>query len=77
VPHDTLGEIVVACIVPDAGAQLDESMIRAFAAKRLSSYKVPRKVLFVAESDLVLTGSNKVKTSELRELATRRLAAAG
>jgi acyl-CoA synthetase (AMP-forming)/AMP-acid ligase II len=75
VPHDTLGELVVACIVPEAGAGLDESAIRAFAARSLSSYKVPRRVLFLAESEVAMTGSNKVKTATLRELVARRLAA--
>jgi fatty-acyl-CoA synthase len=75
VPHDTLGEIVVACIVAKPGAALDESQVRTFVAKRLSSYKVPRRVLFVEETELTLTGSNKVKTAPLRELAARRLAA--
>jgi fatty-acyl-CoA synthase len=75
VPHDTLGEMVVACIVTEAGAALDESLVRAFAAERLSSYKVPRRVIFLAESELSLTGSNKVKTAALRDLAARRLAA--
>jgi acyl-coenzyme A synthetase/AMP-(fatty) acid ligase len=74
VPHDTLGEIVVACVVAKAGAQVDESQVRAFVGKRLSSYKVPRRVLFLEESALTLTGSNKVKTAPLRELATRLLA---
>jgi len=74
VPHDTLGEIVVACIVLEAGAVLDEAKIRAFVSERLSSYKVPRRVLFVQESDLQLTASNKVKTAPLRELAAKRLA---
>jgi len=77
VPHDTLGEMVVACIVPEAGVTLDESNVRAFVAKRLSSYKVPRRVLFMQESDLALTGSNKVKLAPLRELAARLLAQAG
>ncbi len=75
VPHDTLGELVVACIVPEPGAALDETAIRAFAAKSLSSYKVPRRVIFLAESEVALTGSNKVKTAALRELVARRLAA--
>lgn len=77
VPHDTLGEIVVACVVPDAGAAVDEQRVRKFVSERLSSYKVPRRVLFVQETDLTLTGSNKVKTAPLRELAAQRLAAAG
>jgi acyl-CoA synthetase (AMP-forming)/AMP-acid ligase II len=75
VPHETLGELVVACIVPKPDAKLDESSVRAFVAKQLSSFKVPRRVLFVAESDLELTASNKVKTAPLRELAAKRLAA--
>jgi fatty-acyl-CoA synthase len=66
--------MVVACIVAEAGATIDESRVRAFVSKRLSSYKVPRRVLFVQESDLTLTGSNKVKLAPLRELAARRLA---
>jgi fatty-acyl-CoA synthase len=71
VPHKTLGEMVVACVVRKAGATLDEDQVRSFVSKRLSSYKVPRRVLFVPESELALTGSNKVKTDSLRELAKR------
>jgi fatty-acyl-CoA synthase len=76
IPHATLGEIVVACIVRDDDTALQESAVLAYAAKRLSSYKVPRRVLFVAESDLTLTGSNKVKKGPLRDLAIRYLAEA-
>lgn len=74
IPHDTLGEMVVACVVPAEGAQLDENVVRGFVAQRLSSYKVPKRVLLIAESDLELTSSNKIKTAPLRELAARRLA---
>ena len=37
VPHDTLGEMVVACIVPEAGVSLDEDTVRDFVAKRLQA----------------------------------------
>lgn len=74
VPHDKLGEIVVACVVPESGTTIDEAALRSFLSKHLSSYKVPRRVLFLDESDLSLTASNKVKTAPLRELAARRLA---
>ncbi len=74
VPHDKLGEMVVACVVPESAAHLDETVVRSFLAERLSSYKVPRRVLFIQESDLSLTSSNKVRTAPLRELAARRLA---
>jgi fatty-acyl-CoA synthase len=74
VPHETLGELVVSCVVPWEGAALDEDMIKAYAKERLASYKTPRRVVFVGEEDLSLTGSAKVKTSALRELAAKRLA---
>ena len=74
VPHDTLGEMVVTCIVAEDGAQLDEAAVRGFVAQQLSSYKVPRRVLFIDESELELTSSNKIKSAPLRELVVRRLA---
>jgi fatty-acyl-CoA synthase len=77
VPHETLGELVVACVVTEDGRPLTEDMVREFAKERLASYKVPRRVLFLKEGDLSLTGSAKVKTGELRELAAKRLAATG
>ena len=75
VPHETLGELVVTCIVPHEGATLDEAAVRNFAGEKLASYKVPRRVLFFGEGDLRLTGSAKVKTSDLRNLAARTLQA--
>ncbi|WP_216897905.1 class I adenylate-forming enzyme family protein [Nocardia alni] len=73
VPHDTLGEIVVACIVPHADADLDPEQIRTFLRERLASYKIPRQVLLFDENDIALTGSAKIKTSDLRALAAERL----
>jgi fatty-acyl-CoA synthase len=75
VPHESLGELVVTCIVPHEGAALDEAAVRNFVRNKLASYKVPRRVLFFGESDLQLTGSAKVKTVDLRNLAAKTLAA--
>jgi fatty-acyl-CoA synthase len=73
VPHETLGEIVVACIVPKEGAALTDDAIRDFAKEKLASYKVPRRVLFFREEELATTGSNKIKSADLRKLAAARL----
>jgi fatty-acyl-CoA synthase len=75
VAHETLGELVVTCIVRHDGATLDEESVRNFAKQKLASYKVPRRVLFFGEGDLQLTGSAKVKTGALREVVVRTLAA--
>jgi fatty-acyl-CoA synthase len=75
VPDELLGELVVACIVPHEGVKLDEETVRGFAKEKLASYKVPRRVLFFEEHELETTGSAKVKTAELRKLASDRLEA--
>lgn len=72
-PHETLGEVVVACVVPRDGAHAQAEEIQGYLRQRLASYKVPRHVLFFADDDLKLTGSDKIRSDELRELAARRL----
>jgi fatty-acyl-CoA synthase len=77
VPHHTLGEVVVACIVPHDDVTLDTEQLLAFLRPRLASYKVPRHVLFFGEDEVALTGNAKIKAGELRELAAKRLAGTG
>jgi acyl-coenzyme A synthetase/AMP-(fatty) acid ligase len=74
VPHETLGEMVVSCIVAHEGAVIDETAIRGFAKQRLASYKIPRRVLFFRDDELAMTGNDKVKAGAVRELAVGRLA---
>jgi fatty-acyl-CoA synthase len=73
VPHETLGEMVVSCIVRHEGAEVEEAAVRNFAREKLASYKVPRRVLFLREDELAMTGNEKVKAGALRELAAKRL----
>jgi len=73
VPHETLSEMVVACVVPVDGVTLGETDVINFVKARLASYKVPRKVLFFTEAEYPLTGNEKVKAGELRELVYKRL----
>ena len=56
IPHDKLGEDVGAAVVLREGATLTEKELREFAAKRLADFKVPRKVLFLAEIPKGATG---------------------
>jgi fatty-acyl-CoA synthase len=74
VPHQTLGEVVVSCVVPHDDVILDTGQLLAFLRQRLASYKVPRHVLFFCEDEVALTGNAKIKAGELRELAAKRLA---
>ncbi|KAB2381282.1 class I adenylate-forming enzyme family protein [Actinomadura montaniterrae] len=73
VPHETLGEVVVTCVVPHDGRTLEAHELRTFLRERLASYKVPRHVLFFRQDEIALTGTAKIKSSDLRELAAARL----
>ena len=55
-PHDKLGEEVAAAVVLREGQSATERDIRDFAGKRLSDYKVPRKIVFLAEIPKGATG---------------------
>jgi len=77
VPHQTLGEVVVSCVVPHDDVILDAEHLLAFLRQQLASYKVPRHVLFFCEGEVALTGNAKIKAGELRELAAKRLAEKG
>ncbi|MFK7964395.1 MAG: acyl--CoA ligase [Burkholderiaceae bacterium] len=56
IPHDKLGEEVGAAVVLRDGQEADEKTIRAFAAERLADFKVPRKVVLMAEIPKGATG---------------------
>lgn len=73
VPDDLLGELVVSCVVRQDDAAVDEATVQAFAKEKLAGYKVPRRVLFFTNDELAMTGSAKVKTSDLRALAAKTL----
>lgn len=64
----------MACVVPHADATVDAAAVRAFLRERLGGYKVPRQGLLLTEEDIALTGSAKIKSSDLRQLAVKRLA---
>ena len=73
VPHPTLGQEVVVCAVAHDGVDVGEDDVRHFLRGRLASYKIPRRVLFVAEEELSLTANAKVRAEALRALAAARL----
>ncbi len=75
--HPTLGEVIVLCVVPVAGASPREDEIRSFLRSKLAAYKVPRRVLFFRPGDLSYTGNQKIQMDPLRESARARLEAEG
>jgi fatty-acyl-CoA synthase len=67
-------QIVVACVVRTDGSDAGEADIQAFLRERVSSYKVPRHVLFFADGEIPMTGSEaKVRDDGLLALVADRL----
>ena len=63
VPHDVMGELVCACVVPVEGAVITGEELKHFAEDTMADYKVPDLVRFF--DAFPLTGSGKVKRREL------------
>jgi acyl-CoA synthetase (AMP-forming)/AMP-acid ligase II len=55
-PHPKLGEEVAAAVVLRQGIEAGEPELRDFVRKRLANFKVPRKILIVAEIPKGATG---------------------
>jgi acyl-CoA synthetase (AMP-forming)/AMP-acid ligase II/thioesterase domain-containing protein len=55
-PHPMLGEEVAAAVVLRAGASATAAELRRYAASQLSSFKVPRRILFLDALPVSATG---------------------
>jgi fatty-acyl-CoA synthase len=75
VADERLGQIVVVCIVCKDGRTTTPDEVRAFLRGRIAAYKVPRRVLFLTEDEMPMTGSDtKVRDDALAEIVLQRLA---
>jgi fatty-acyl-CoA synthase len=67
VPDPVLGEVVMAFVIPKAGATLTAQEVRDFAKDQIANFKIPRYVEIVSE--FPLTGSGKVQKFKQRAWA--------
>ena len=65
IPDETMGQIGIAFVVPQLGAQLQPEDVLAYCRKRLAVYKVPSALQVVSE--LPLTPTGKVQKFKLRQ----------
>ncbi len=56
IPHDMLGEDIAAAVVLKEGVHADDRELRLYAAGRLVEFKVPRKIIILAEIPVGPTG---------------------
>lgn len=72
-PDPEFGQVVAAAVVPAPGAAPDEAQLRAALRERLSSFKVPRRIVLIAETEVPRTATGKLKLFELADLIAARI----
>ena len=73
IPHPTLGQAAVLCVVQRAGEDVTADDVIDFLRGEFSSYKIPRRVLFFSSDDVPMTSSSKVVIAQLRDQVIQRL----
>jgi acyl-CoA synthetase (AMP-forming)/AMP-acid ligase II len=73
-PDAEIGQLVVAAVVPTEGSAPTEASLQAALHERLSSYKVPRRILLIAPDEVLWTPSNKVRLADMAKMIATRLA---
>jgi acyl-CoA synthetase (AMP-forming)/AMP-acid ligase II len=68
------GQLVAAAIVAEPGSNPDPEAIRTELRRRLSSYKVPRKIVFIERDEVPMTASQKVHKQLIADLVAERIA---
>ena len=66
------GQVVAAAVVPAAGASPSAEALRKALREEISSYKVPRLIVFIEAGDVPRTDTGKVKLHELGQLIAAR-----
>ena len=66
------GQVVAAAVLPAPGASPSAESLRAALREEISSYKVPRLIVFLtSEEEVPRTATGKIKLHELGELILR------
>lgn len=64
--------VLTAAVLMAPGRTLDEPAVTAELKRRLSSFKVPKRIVALGENELPMTGSGKVRKAELVALLSHR-----
>jgi acyl-CoA synthetase (AMP-forming)/AMP-acid ligase II len=72
-PDPELGQRVVAAIVPAKGAAPTDESLRTALRAVLSSYKIPREIVFITHDAVPRTTTGKIKLFELAGMVAARI----
>jgi len=72
-PDPELGQRVVAAVVPAKGAAPTDESLRTALRAVLSSYKIPREIVFITHDAVPRTTTGKIKLFELAGMVAARI----
>lgn len=72
-PDPEFGEIVAAAVIPSDGSSPSEGDLKAALREILSSFKVPRRIVFVSHDEVPRTETGKVRLFDLAEFIASRI----
>lgn len=70
--YDVRDATLFAAVLMAEGRELDESAVIDDLKRRLSSYKVPKRIVAIGQDEMPMTGSGKIKKAELIALLEER-----
>ncbi|MDG2004499.1 MAG: class I adenylate-forming enzyme family protein [Novosphingobium sp.] len=76
IPDSGLSEAVIGVVFSEYGKEVDEESLRTQLKERLSSYKVPRRIIEYRQDDMPTLSSGKIDMLKLKEEVTRACAQA-
>jgi acyl-CoA synthetase (AMP-forming)/AMP-acid ligase II len=76
-PDPELGQRVVAAVVPAKDAAPTDESLRVALRAVLSSYKIPRDIVFITHDDVPRTTTGKIKLFELAGMVAARIGTVG
>jgi acyl-CoA synthetase (AMP-forming)/AMP-acid ligase II len=74
-PDPERGEMVAAAVVPAPHTKPTEEALQAALRDRLSTFKIPRRIVIISHQDVPRTATGKVQLFDVADLIASRLAA--
>jgi acyl-CoA synthetase (AMP-forming)/AMP-acid ligase II len=64
---------VVAVVIAESDAEVDEARLQQQLAAKLSKYKLPRRVIRLPQAELPVMSSGKVEMRRLQQIVAGRI----
>jgi len=74
-PDEELGQRIAAAVIPAEGTGPTEDGLKTALKELISSYKIPKHIVFIDDNEIRLTATGKLKLTEMSEMLAGRIAA--